>query len=270
LIERILFDGGQENFPNECVMFVYGDVSIRKCEFRNIRSNGAPLSLGPGTSIVEECIFRDNVGNDDYGGGAVQEWGDTEIRRCTFIGNQAANGGGAIANQGRAIIEDCVFLRNKANTGAAIMGRDPSIRRCTFLLNECMRPSCSCLETIGTGDWENAIQQCIVAKTINGFGIECSGVKIFECCDFWMNERGDYVGFWCSHGDDEGCFSADPLFCNETEGDLHLLEGSPCLPQQHGLLQCGLVGALGVGCAGSPTQKVTWGRIKSSFRDATR
>jgi hypothetical protein len=38
------------------------------------------------------------------------------------------------------------------------------------------------------------------------------------------------------------------MFCNPDAGDLHLQEGSPCLPGQHYGVDCDLVGALGKVC----------------------
>ena len=70
----------------------------------------------------------------------------------------------------------------------------------------------------------------------------------------------------------DGNFSADPLFCNPDAGDFTLAADSPCLPGQHPHGDdCGLIGALGQGCASStevPDPSVlptTWGVVKSLF-----
>ncbi len=62
-------------------------------------------------------------------------------------------------------------------------------------------------------------------------------------------------------------FSADPQFCGAA-GDNYFLQGdSPCAAGQSPLgAQCGLVGALPVGCGTTPVEEKTWGAIKALYR----
>jgi hypothetical protein len=48
-----------------------------------------------------------------------------------------------------------------------------------------------------------------------------------------------------------GNFSSDPYFCDLENGDLAIAEDSPCARDNSGEA-CGLIGALGVGCASTP------------------
>lgn len=83
------------------------------------------------------------------------------------------------------------------------------------------------------------------------------------CCDTFGNSHGNDL---C--GDDlGGNFSADPLFCDPENGDFTLDCDSPCLPGNHpDGADCGLIGALDMGCGATPILESTWGRIKSSFQ----
>ena len=60
--------------------------------------------------------------------------------------------------------------------------------------------------------------------------------------------------------------SEDPLFCDIYAGDFRLCANSPCLPENN---SCGEpIGAHEEGCGSCETavQAVTWGQIKSEFR----
>ncbi|MBM3318277.1 MAG: hypothetical protein FJY75_10555, partial [Candidatus Eisenbacteria bacterium] len=55
---------------------------------------------------------------------------------------------------------------------------------------------------------------------------------------------------------------ADPLFCDPENLDLRLHSDSPCAPGG----ECGLMGALPIGCGPTPAEATTWGRVKVLFR----
>lgn len=58
--------------------------------------------------------------------------------------------------------------------------------------------------------------------------------------------------------------SAEPLFCNISNGDLTLQECSPCVSAAH---DGGEIGAHGIGCSCSvPVTSVTWGALKAQYR----
>jgi hypothetical protein len=64
-------------------------------------------------------------------------------------------------------------------------------------------------------------------------------------------------------------FQDDPQFCGTPEnGNLFLQSDSPCAPGNTPIPipDCGLVGALQVGCGDTPVRSATWGAMKSLFR----
>jgi hypothetical protein len=70
--------------------------------------------------------------------------------------------------------------------------------------------------------------------------------------------------------DADGNWGLDPQFCGTVgSGNLFLQSDSPCLPGNAPPPMtdyCTLVGALPMGCAQTPTKRVTWGEIKSLYR----
>jgi hypothetical protein len=89
-----------------------------------------------------------------------------------------------------------------------------------------------------------------------------------SCCDLFGNAGGDWVVGIADQEGIRGNFAADPLFCDPENGDLTLRSDSPCLPGNHpGGAACGLIGALGEGCA-PPTavERASWGGVKTRFR----
>jgi hypothetical protein len=93
------------------------------------------------------------------------------------------------------------------------------------------------------------------------------GVPTLTCCDLYENAGGDWVDFVAAQYGINGNFSADPVFCGRSTGNLMLSAVSPCVPGNHpDGADCGLIGALGVGCGPTAVHNTTWGRVKSMFR----
>jgi len=80
------------------------------------------------------------------------------------------------------------------------------------------------------------------------------------CNDWFGNVLGDVLGRPPSSGD----FSVDPQFCDPANRDFRLASSSPLLDRPG----CGQVGALGFGCAETPTLvlRFTAGRVSEGIR----
>ena len=174
-----------------------------------------------------------------YGAGIrVGPEGSCTIRGCIFWGNTAEEDGAAIytAVPGMVLIESCTVVGNTAPGGA-----------------------------IGADDWGHAdIRNTIVAYTHGGPAVDCwTGNVTVSCSNFFENEGGDWdnscVGDFLGVG---GNISEDPLFCGWEEGNYYLQSDSPCAPGG----ECGLIGALPVGCEPSPVMESTWGGVKALYR----
>lgn len=251
--------------------FEGGSGIIRNCAVRRCGSveTYAPVqAYSDARVLIEDCVFegnRNTASGDPLNaiGGAVRgEW--FTIRDCQFVDNAAAGPGGAV-ELANATIENCVFFRNEAPSGAAAFLRgNVYIHNCTFLQNRVTSPGGAAVWIFR--DLPSEVDHLIVAGTIGGAAVECDDYREYYCCDFWNNEGGDYYGLACAILESYGDFSLDPLFCDLVTGDVGLGEGSPCLPGTHGGVECGLIGARGVGCGLSPTRTISWGMLKALYR----
>ena len=75
----------------------------------------------------------------------------------------------------------------------------------------------------------------------------------------FQNSSGNYPGSCADPTGTDGNISLDPLFCNGAARKLAIMDASPCAP---GNTDCGLIGALGVGCSinGVPDRLAGWRR----------
>jgi hypothetical protein len=152
---------------------------------------------------------------------------------------------------------------NRAYNGAAITALlGTGLKGCTFYANE---TTWSDGATIEVGTTDQTLERCIIAGTVNGYGLGAWNGATLHCFCFWGNERGATVGEWVEDRPELGNILADPRFCDPLTGNCRLLADSPCLPGEHGGYACGLIGAYGEGCTPEPIEETTWGRIKVRF-----
>jgi parallel beta-helix repeat protein len=93
------------------------------------------------------------------------------------------------------------------------------------------------------------IRNNIVVNSTSGCGISCGSESnpVIGCNNVWNNAGGNYEGLPDQTGSN-GNICEDPLFCGpyNAQEPYTLLSESPCAPAQQP--ECGLIGALGVGC----------------------
>jgi hypothetical protein len=97
---------------------------------------------------------------------------------------------------------------------------------------------------------------CVLGATPT---IECN--NIYATVYPYHNECTDQTGI-------NGNISVDPQFCGIWDSvDYRLQSDSPCAPGNHpDGYDCGQIGAKGVGCSTTPTQKSSWGAVKALYR----
>jgi predicted outer membrane repeat protein len=266
ILVRVVFEG---NSAGDCGALAVGDgpTTLVGCTFSG---NTATSDESYGGAVYAwsaelTCVGTVFLENSASHGGAIYLDGSSAatVTQCTFAGNEAEFGGGIAYIQSRSIaLAGCVFSGNTAQwVGGAFYevfsGENPTMTGCTFCYNAAPNYSAICSNP--------TMQNCIVAFNTGGDPL-ASGAR--SCCDFYGNTRGDerYPCLYDQQGVN-GNFSADPLFCDPLGGDFHIDCNSPCAPGNHPTgYECGLVGALGVGCGASRVESTTWGGVKAMYR----
>jgi predicted outer membrane repeat protein len=205
-----------------------------------------------------------------FGCGRSGSIGSLTIEDCQFIGNSAVESGGAISLETvfpmrEAILRRCTFVGNSAEFAAAVMTStvNPTYEHCTFAGN-------ASAHGYGTldlfGPEAPVLRNCILAFSSSGAAIRChdSATATLICCDVFGNADGDWVGCIAGQEGQNGNFALDPLLCDFEGGDLDLQDGSPCAPDYNP--DCGLIGALPVGCEPTPVEETSWGAMKALYR----
>jgi hypothetical protein len=251
-------------------------LGINDNSFNTVQGGGACLLAG--TTMVTECIFRENrvhcesqfnepYGNLADGGGLA--CGRAVIQNCLFDQNTVtaiggpepnlANGGALFC--GDATIIGCQFTRGAATVGGPTKGKlgqdsgqgggvsaggHSQFLSCTFAMNSASTTGASLyIRTTGQARFDKGI----IAFSSDVQAVSCgTGASVLlTCSDLFGNFGGDWTGCAAGQGSGNGNLTADPLFCNRVLGNFQLDADSPCAPD-HSPGKCDLIGALGVGC----------------------
>ena len=234
-----------------------------------------------GPTIIERCVFEDLRDWDGASGVTIGDSGtvrDCVFSRCESVGQDPIVPVIGYAQGASPIIEDNLFvdcegpcvgpaeyppLAPRAEPSGRTIGF-VTIRRNTFVGNQ---PG-------PLGPWEfgpvnpffpGTFEANIVTGSEFGVWIP-DGVSYEVSCTNSFGNGSNWTGFPDPSGTD-GNFSAPPLFCDSDQGNYALSSGSPCAPGNHpDDADCGLIGALPVGCGTVSITPQSWGRIKGGFR----
>jgi hypothetical protein len=257
-----------------------GQVWMTRCTFMNCPVGAVQLYGYPGGHAdyaeIRDCHFEGNV-NPSNEGGALKVYGYGQgvvLDGCTFINNSTRSvsppgqgGAAAIGGLGTNVVTNCVFRGNQGQgmggallliSGATSFG---VVSGCTFYDNTVLNPlfgGGAALFLALRGTASNNI--FATTKGDKALSTDIGGTITTSCNIFWDNEAG--IGVTLSPTDR----IADPLFCDPTNGDLSVREGSPCLPPYSN--GCGQIGALGDGCGVVSVESKSWGEIKAAYRRA--
>ncbi len=174
------------------------------------------------SGIIDGFTVRGGYYNN---GGAINiQSSGPVIRNCIFHDNMAPISGGAIRVKGRGEVQiiNCTFANNSSMAGGAIF-------------------------TIAGA--KPRIENCLIAYSDSGGAIhvnDATSVPMIRCTDIFGNAGGDWSGDIAGMMNADGNFSAAPQFCDRSEADFRLKEGSPCLPANNSCAE--LVGAVGETC----------------------
>jgi len=249
--------------------------TLRNCEFSANHSSGVggAVACSAASPLISDCVFAGNSSElalEGEGGGLYcSEGAAPRVRRCVFFGNSSDMGGAVSCSHGCApVLSECLLLGNAGDSGGALaclVASTLTIERCTLVGN---------MGVAGCGIYVDGTsmlsgETSIIAFGYKGEAVECSqpgGAVLLSCCDVFGNEDGDWVGCIAGQNGVDGNIGKDPLFCHHANPSerYSLHSDSPCAPESNP--DCGVIGALGVGCGPTPVRTTTWGCIKSLYR----
>jgi hypothetical protein len=216
----------------------------------------------PNSMHVIGCKFSGNS-TEGYGGAVlIDYYGSAEIRECLFVDNRALKGGAMAAyyvpdESEWAYVDGCTFERNMALAGGAVWLWRANVRCTGSMYVHDWADDCGgvfdvldgglavldcTLHGNGAGGYAGGIavrhSLFVLARTIISYSTSGEAVYRFgplaptiQCCDLCGNAGGDWVGTVACYAGIEGNFSEDPVFCDRENGDFHLAENSPCMPE---------------------------------------
>ena len=144
---NVVLDGHRKNQ----IFQINSTVLLKNLKFTNgygNYNNGGAIH-SKGNLTIDNCVFTNNVGDQEGYGGAIASSGSLRINKCTFTNNTALRGG-AIDSFGNLTINSCKFTNNRAydenGQGGAIYSHKGSltIYNSTFTNNTAFGPGAIC------------------------------------------------------------------------------------------------------------------------------
>lgn len=203
------------------------------------------------------------------GGGLYTTGASTALDSLRVIENNAMVGGGAALTGGAQVdVQHSLFAFNSASFYGG--GLDYESNAAGLISSNTICGN-SAPGAGGGGLYLNTsspdIQNNISAFNIggaafaNGMALNAAPASL-SCNDVFSNANAQYSGVADPTGTD-GNISADPLFCDVVAYNYSIANNSPCAPAQTGA--CGLIGAFGTNCGGSPVPDENPGTVPAVF-----
>lgn len=277
-IESMTFSGCD---PSAVAIYIYGYVRTILDNVTIRENEGAGVGL-VGEGVVRNCHFERNGGwpFGSYQGGALSLSngcdGEFIVEKCIFVENHgyihATWPAAAIHVGANANINNNLFLRNSMDGFGGVCyteGCVVSYTQNTWIDNEteCAIDGNGYLPSPG-----------VVRSNLFFNSGKCPSFLISspspECNIVWPKIDNDPE--YCSDGSIwdgwAGNIFVDPKLCDPGTGDYTVASDSPCLPGNHpNSVDCGRIGAYLQGCVSPvPTQKTSWGAMKSLYRGGNK
>lgn len=241
-------------------------VHVESCSFVACTGeNGGALYAYAGPITVTGCTFENNEATQD--GGAIGHWAKSlEIENCTFRNNRCGDEGGAIYTpslDGEVSIHHNLFWDNHANDGGAVYTKAllTNLDANTFFRNSATTRGAA----LSANNGQVGLTRCILTESDESEALYCGVGPTISCCDFWLNFVGHTSG--CSDPfASPSNVQSDPMICNWHAEAFGVASGSVCAAGNLPTGCSGQIGAFGIGCAATPVESATWGKMRSLFR----
>ncbi len=216
-------------------------MEITGCTFTgNTGYAGALLCSGASAPTITSSTFTGNTGT--FWAGGIHCGASASITKCTLTGNTGQLKGGAISCASSSpSISLCTISGNNATAaGVYCEGASPTVVNCMIrgntgagvqywagssgtLINNLIIENTT--SGVYTRDSSPAVKNNIIGLNLYGIWKDYSGSPVSTCNDVYQNSYLDYIGIDPGLGD----ISADPMFADYANGNLHLVSGSPCV-----------------------------------------
>jgi len=257
---------------------ISGSVVLRceNLEFRHGHADRGPAALLADGAMAEflNCTFHDNLARTDGGavavaglrswadfvgchfqrnragrhGGAVSAHGTGELtfRGCTFFANVATGAAGAVDAQALTplVVERCLFIENEGPAAGALRsaGGPVLLQSNTFFRNLSL-DGASVAVAAATPDLDATIIRNIFCSDLGGAGLAVPSGAEHACNLYFDNFSGPLLAGAPAPDEQIG----NPEFCDFRSLDLTLRRSSPA-GGLDATDECGLIGALDIGC----------------------
>jgi hypothetical protein len=254
--------------PARTIIDCEGSAADRHFGMVSIQATFEPLTL-VGVSITGVYILAP-------GGGAVavSERPGT-LRACWFYGNVSERSGAVHWNFGSLTMDRCVVAGNVAADGVSLIDTQGHLVDTTIATHDGWALVITTGAVAPTSRRASSvlIERCVIWNACETFTVLMGGhavsmevrQSILDVDTVWIAEGGTVTYLDEPLGEDPRF--CDPINCTSLPGgpggyDVAL--GSPCLPENN---PWGVsIGGLGLGCAASPVESLSWSKLKARHR----
>lgn len=255
-------DGGGI-YASQSTLHIDATEFIENDADRGSAGSGGAIYCRESQFVIEASIFTENWGVSSGGVAAIRQDSTVEFEDSEFHGNIAMVGDVLLITEGSsATTRFCLFTENWGHffVGSGYL----LIANSTIVLDpEIFWHPVIDLSSVSTVDVSNSLFVLVPG----GVASECFATPTFTCTNIFSPDGNAWVDCYADQLGVNGNISVDPQFCGVPGGGNYYLQSdSPCAPGNHpDGADCGLIGALPVGCDAVSTRSTSMSVVKSLY-----